>query len=49
MTFYCDYYGHDYSKNLYVSSKLPAGYVYEECTHCGKDRTVYEPGVGNVA
>jgi len=33
--------GHNYTKNLYVTSKLPAGYRYEECKHCGDDRTVH--------
>lgn len=45
MSYYCQNFGHNYKKNLYVSSKLPAGYKYEECTQCGKDRTVYTKGV----
>lgn len=48
MSWFCDAYGHDFSKNLYVSSKLPSGYIYEECKQCGQDRTVYEPGTGNI-
>lgn len=37
----CDWYGHEYTKNISITAKLPKGYVYERCGQCGDTRTVY--------
>jgi hypothetical protein len=47
MRTYCAAYGHGWSRNMYVTQKLPRGYEFEKCKHCGETRTKYAPGVGS--